>query len=286
MRYFLGIEVARNASGILLNQRKYVIDILRDMKMEDCSTVPFSMPTGLKLSTDAGELLENPEHYRRLIGRLLYLNMTRPDISYSVQHLSQFLVQPRKPHLQDAQHVVRYLKGTVNARLFYESAGANDMTAYCDADWGKCALTSKSLSGYCIFLGGSLVSWKTKKQKTVSKSTAEAEYRSMSYATSEMVWVDSLLKDLREDVPKPIPLFCNNKAATHIAQNPFFHERTKHLDIDCHYVREKLQEGFLVPQHVRTNLQIADIMTKGLEAQQHRFLTVKLGIVQITDDPA
>ncbi|KAK9681638.1 hypothetical protein RND81_10G017000 [Saponaria officinalis] len=254
--------------------------------MANCADTTFPLPRGLKLAVDSGEPLEEPGCYRRLIGRLLYLGLTRPDISYSVQHLSQFLVQPRQPHWQAAIHVVRYLKSTLNRGLFYPSQSDLTLEAYCDADWGQCAFTSKSLSGYCIFLGKSLISWKTKKQKTVSKSTTEAEYRSMSYATSEVVWVENILQDLRVCVPKPIPLYCDNKAATHIAQNPVFHERTKHLDIDCHYVRDKLQDGFLVPQFVRTKQQIADIMTKALGGHQHSELVLKLGLVDNGESPA
>ncbi|XP_074282588.1 uncharacterized protein LOC141607127 [Silene latifolia] len=202
---------------------------------------------GLKLSTDQGEHIPDPERYRRLIGRLLYLNLTRPDISYSVQHLSQFLTQPRILHLQSALHV------------------------------GQCAFSCRSLSGYCVLLGNSLISWKTKKQKTVSKSYAEAEYRCMSYTASEIVWMKMLLKDLNVHVPTHIQLYCDNKAAEHIALNPVFHERTKHLDIDCHYVRERIQEGLIATKHVKSSLQLADLMTKSLGGQQHAYLSERLG---------
>ncbi|CAH9127826.1 unnamed protein product [Cuscuta epithymum] len=246
--------------------------------MENCQETEFPLPRGLKLSIDQGDLLDQPEVYRRIIGRLLYLNVTRPDISYSVQHLSQFLSQPRLPHFQAALHVVKYLKGTINVGLFYPAVSTLTLTAFSDADWVQCQFSCRSLSGYCIFLGDSLVSWKTKKQKTVSKSTAESEYRSMSYTTSEMVWLHELLKDLRVSVPLPIPLHCDNKAAQYIAANPVFHEKTKHLKIDCHYVRDKLLEGFLTTQHISSHMQIADIMTKPLGAQQHKILSSKLGL--------
>ncbi|KAL9245201.1 hypothetical protein vseg_018879 [Gypsophila vaccaria] len=278
IRYFLGLEVARNDSGILVNQRKYVLDILTDLNMVNCSTVSFPMVKGLKLSPDQGDLLPDPEVYRRVIGRLLYLTLTRPDIMYSVQHLSQFLSSPRVPHFQAALHVIKYLKGTINLGLFYSADASLTLSVYSDADWGQCAFTSRSLSGYCVFLGSSLVSWKTKKQRTVSKSSAEAEYRSMSYTTSEIVWMKQLLADLGVSIPLPIPLYYDNKAAQHIAQNPVFHERTKHLDIDCHFVRDKLQDGLVIPQHVRSSLQLADIMTKALGTQQHQFLVSKLGL--------
>ncbi|XP_074301014.1 uncharacterized protein LOC141632361 [Silene latifolia] len=286
MRYFLGLEIARNATGILLNQRKYVLDIIKDAGFEGCKATSFPMQKGLKLSIDQGELLTEPEVYRRLIGRLLYLSLTRPDIAYSVQHLSQFLSSPREPHYQAAQHLVKYLKGTVNAGLFYSADSSLNIQAYTDSDWGTCAYSSRSLSGYCIFLGHSLISWKTKKQVTVSKSSAEAEYRGMSYTTSEFVWLVGLMRDLRVSIKLPIPLYCDNRAAQHIAQNPVFHKRTKHLNIDCHFVRDKQLEGFLYTQHVRTGLQLADIMTKALGKQEHHFFVSKLGIKLYQDHPS
>lgn len=229
--------------------------------------------------------MTEPEQYRRVIGKLLYLNLTRPDISYSVQQLSQFMQAPRKPHLQAALHVIGYLKGTSDWGLFYSTTSDLNITGFCDADWGTCAFSGRSLTGYCIFLGESLISWKTKKQKTVSKSSAESEYRSMSHTTSELVWLDGILEDMLVSIPKPNPLFCDNKAAHHIAQNPVFHERTKHLKLDCHYVREQVQEGFISTIYIKSSLQLADIMTKPLGEGPHKFLSFKLGLVSTEPSP-
>lgn len=223
------------------------MDILADSGLIEAKPAKFPLPKGLKLSSDSGDVMTKPDTYRRLVGRLLYLTLTRPDISYAVQHLSQFLQEPREPHFQAALHVLRYLKGSASKGLYYSAGGSLDLTAYCDADWGSCKDTLRSLTGYCVFLGDSLVSWKTKKQKTVSKSSAEAEYRAMSTTTSELEWLSYLLRDLHINVQLPITLYCDNKAAMHIAENPVFHERTKHLNIDCHYTRDKLLEGFLLP---------------------------------------
>ncbi|XP_048494768.1 uncharacterized mitochondrial protein AtMg00810-like [Beta vulgaris subsp. vulgaris] len=224
LRYFLGIEVARNCKGTMINQRKYAIDIVKDAGMENCHAVTFPFPEGIKLSTDQGELLEDPEPYRRLIGKFLYLNLSRPDLSFSVQQLSQYLSSPRKPHFQAALHVVKYLKGTLNLGLFYPSETEHHLYGYSDADWGSCMHSGRSLTGYCVFLGSSLISWKTKKQKVVSKSSCEAELRSMSQTTSELAWVAGLFEDLGITVPTPVPLFCDNKSTEYIAHNAAFHE--------------------------------------------------------------
>lgn len=148
--------------------------------------------------------------------------MTRPDISYAVQQLSQFLTEPRTPHYAVAPHVLKYLKGTLNNGLFHNSNNALSLKAYNDVDWGTCAYIGRSLTGFCIFLGDSLVSWKTKKLKVVSKSFSEAEYRPMSQTTSEVVWIEGLLQDLLIHVPILISLFCDNKSAQYIAENTVF----------------------------------------------------------------
>ena len=205
--------------------------------------------------------------------------MTRPDISYAVQHLSQFMHDPRAPHFSAALHVIKYLKGTVDCGLFYQSNNVLQLQAYSDADWGTCAFSARSLTGFCVFLGDSLISWKTKKQKVVSKSSTEAEYRSMSHTTSELVWLDGLLAELGVSIAQPISLFCDNKSTQYIAENAVFQERTKHLKMDCHYVRENVTSGFVHLKHVSTTMQLADVMTKPLGTAQHQFLCSKIGLV-------
>ncbi|CAM8969964.1 unnamed protein product [Rhodiola kirilowii] len=280
-RYFLGIEICRSHTGTFFSQKKYISDILKSTHMQDAKVAHFPLPTGLKLSVDVGDLMVDSEQYRRMIGRLLYLGLTRPDISYAVQHLSQFVAQPRQPHFMAAHHLLRYLKGTINKGLFYPVQSDLSVVGFSDADWGACLTTRRSLTGFCVFLGHSLVSWKTKKQATVSRSSAEAEYRSMAATTSELVWTSYILHDLRLQVSLSITLFCDNKAARQIAANPCFHERTKHLELDCHFTGEKVQSGFLQTAYIHTSLQLADVMTKPLGRAQHESLIFKLGLVDL-----
>lgn len=210
---------------------------------------------------------------------MLYLTLTRPDISYAVQHLSQFLQQPTDSHYQAAMHVLRYLKGTPNKGLFYPKDNNFQITAYSDADWGTCEMCSRSLTGYFVFLGDSLVSWKTKKQKIVAKSSAEAKYRAMSATTSELECIAHLLLDLRLPLHLPVLMHCDNMAAQHIAENPMFPERTKHLNTDCPYTHDKVLEGFLQTSHVTSKKQLADFITKPLSELQHNFLCSRLGLL-------
>ncbi|KAL0457920.1 UNVERIFIED_CONTAM: Retrovirus-related Pol polyprotein from transposon RE1 [Sesamum latifolium] len=247
--------------------------------MQKGKTVTTPLPPGLKFSTDSGGTLPSPSKYRRLIGRLLYLGFTRPDICHTAQQLSQFVQHPCKEHWDAAMHLVRYLKNSPSTGLYFPSNNDLKLKAFCDADWAACQITRRSLTGYCIFLRSSLVSWKTKKQTTVSRSSAETEYRSMATTICEITWVVYILKDLGVEVPVPVPFFCDNKMALHITTNPVFHERTKHLEIDCHIVRDKYKEGLILPTYLVSKQQIADLFTKPLSGVPCLHLRAKLVLI-------
>lgn len=199
-----------------------------------------------------------------MIGKLLYLTTTRPDITYVVNRLSQFLSNPTGVHLTAAQRIVRYLKSNPGQGLMFPSASKLDLSAFADADYDFCPDSRRSTSGYCVFLGYSLISWKYKKRDVVSRSSTKAEYRSMAHATCELLWINMLLQDLQVILSAPARLYCDNKSALHIASNPVFHERTKHIEVDCHTIRDQLKKGFLATFHVASQNQLADILTKPL----------------------
>ncbi|RVW76793.1 Retrovirus-related Pol polyprotein from transposon RE1 [Vitis vinifera] len=278
LKYILGIEVARGKDGLFLSQRKYALNIIKECGLLGARPVEFPMEENHKLALANGRLLNDPGMYRRLVGRLIYLTVTRPDLTYAVHVLSQFMQSPREEHLDAAYRVVRYLKKGPGQGIVLKAD--NDLQLYCysDSDWASCPLTRRSISGCCVKLGTSPISWRCKKQGTISRSSAEAEYRSMAMAASELTWLKSLLASLGVLHDKPMKLYCDNKAALHIAANPVFHERTKHIEIDCHFVREKVQSGEIMTTYLPSKLQVADMFTKALGRQQFLFLSSKLGI--------
>ncbi|XP_021771710.1 uncharacterized protein LOC110735835 [Chenopodium quinoa] len=264
LKYFLGIEVARSSSGLFLCQRKYTLDIISKVGLLGEKPSGFPIEQNHKLGLATGELLADPESYRRLVGRLIYFAVTRLDFVYPVHILSQFVQEPRSEHWEAALRVVRYLKGTSDQGILLSADSDLTLQGWCDSDWAACPLTRRSLTSWLVFLGHSPISWKTKKQHTVSKSLAKVEYRSMETITCELKWLKALLLSLGVQHPKAIKLFCDSEFALHIAKNPVFHERTKHIEVDCHFVRDAINKGLISPSYVSTPSQLADVFTKAL----------------------
>lgn len=203
-----------------------------------------------------------------------------PDISYATQQLSQFMQSPCNSHFQAALHLLKYIKGTIYYGLLYSNQQKFSLQGYCDADWACCKVTRKSITGYCILFGDSLISWKTKKQSTVSHSTAELEYRSMSQTTCELQWISCLLADFHINYPLPISLYCGNQAAIAIAKNPVFHKRTKHVEADCQVVRNCIDSGFLQVNSVTSRRQLANLFTKPISTSQMAPTLLQMGFTQ------
>ncbi|KAJ4765650.1 Retroelement pol polyprotein-like [Rhynchospora pubera] len=275
LKYFLGIEIARGATGLFLSQRKYALDMLAERGLLGAKPVVTPLESNHKLTESIGERLKDPERYRRLVGRLIYLIISRPELSYSVHTLAQFMHQPLEAHYDAALRVMRYLKANPGQGILLRADSKLQLNGYCDSDWASCPTTQRSLTGYFVMLGGSPVPWKTKKQPTVSCSSAEAEYRSMTNATCELLWLKSFLQSLGVVHDRPMNLYCDSQAALHIATNPVFHERTKHIELDCHFVRDWIKDGAVVTQYIRSSEQLADIFTKALGKQQFHYLLGK-----------
>ncbi|XP_061350948.1 secreted RxLR effector protein 161-like [Gastrolobium bilobum] len=247
-----------------------------------CKPVDTPMDPTIKLLPGQGEPLSDPGRYRRLIGKLNYLTVTRPDISFAVSVASQFLDSPCDSHWDAAVRILRYIKGAPEKGLLYSDQGNTEICGYSDADWAGSPSDRRSTSGYFVFFGGNLISWKSKKQTVVARSSAEAEYRAMGVATCELIWLKQLIRELHLcEQKKPMTLICDNQAALHISSNPVFHERTKHIEIDCHFIREKIQSGEIKPEFVNSNDQLADVFTKALRGPRVEYICGKLGAYNI-----
>ncbi|CAH9101134.1 unnamed protein product [Cuscuta europaea] len=196
LKYILGIEIARSDKGINLCQRKYTLDILNEYGYQNCKPYTTPMDCKIKFSKTEGIPLDDPKTYRTLIGKLIYLTVTRPDIAYSVQVLSQFLAFPTDIHMSAAHRILRYLKNSPGKGLFYSSVSDFSIKGYTDSDWTACIDTRRSISGYAFYLGSSLISWKSKKQQVISRSSTEAEYRDAANAVCEAQWLYYILADL------------------------------------------------------------------------------------------
>ncbi|KAH9805863.1 retrovirus-related pol polyprotein from transposon RE1 [Citrus sinensis] len=276
--YFLGVEVTPSAEGLHLSQTKYVGDILRKAHMlesKGCNT-PISVAD--KLQKDKGCSFPNPSLYRSIIGSLQYLTLTRPDIAFTVNKLSQFLAAPTSLHWQACKRVLRYLQSTAHFGLQFFKSGSPSLIAYSDADWGSDPDDRRSVGGYCVYLGSNLVSWSSKKQNIVSRSSAESEYRALALATSEVLWITYLLKELKVSLPKPPVLYCDNSSAEALASNPKYHSRTKHIELDLHFVREHIANKDLFIEHVSSSDQLADVLTKPLSFDHFAYMRTKLNV--------
>ncbi|XP_014499516.1 uncharacterized protein LOC106760611 [Vigna radiata var. radiata] len=280
LSYFLGFEVARSKEGILLSQRKYALDLLTETGMLNAAPVSTPMNFSTKISSE-GDPLEDPAAFRRLIGRLIYLTNTRPDITYVVHRLSQYVAAPTKIHHQAAFRIPRYIKQTPGQGILLTATNNLSLKAYSDSDWAGCSDSRKSTTGYIVYLGNSPISWKSKKQSTVSRSSSEAEYRALAQTVCELQWLTNLMKDLRLPLSQPATLYCDNMSAIKIATNQVFHERTKHIEIDCHLIRQKVQEGIVKLLPIHTTLQLADILTKPLPPSTFHNINSKLGTINI-----
>ncbi|KAG7599411.1 Reverse transcriptase RNA-dependent DNA polymerase [Arabidopsis suecica] len=285
LRYFLGIEVARNSTGFYLCQRKYTLDLLTTTGVLGAKPVAFPMVQNHKLALAKGKPLIDPTRYRRLIGKLIYLGVTRPELSYAIHILSQFMSQPKEEHWTAALRVLCYLKNTPGQGIFLQANTPLVLTAWCDSDWSSCPTTRRSLTGWFIQLGGSPISWKTKKHDVVSRSSAEAEYRAMADTVCEILWLRQLLPALGIDCSAPTILHSDSLSAINLAKNPVYHARTKHIENDKHFIRDEIIRGAIVPKHVSTTSQLADVMTKALGRTAFEAFLHKMGVRNLHTPP-
>ncbi|XP_019091190.1 PREDICTED: uncharacterized protein LOC109128754 [Camelina sativa] len=233
LHYFLGIEVSRSKRGMHLMQRKYIHDLLLKTNMSDAKLVSTPLSTTPKLTLTSGAPLADPSQYRSVVGSLQYLSFTRPDLSYAVSRLSQFMHRPTQDHWQAAKRVLRYLAGTSTHGIYLHASSPNSLHCFStspvklhgfsDADWAGDTDDYISTNGYVIYLGRNPISWSSKKQSGVARSSTEAEYRAVAKTTAELCWLSSLYSELRIQLPSALVIYCDNIGATYLCANPVFH---------------------------------------------------------------
>lgn len=282
LKYFLGIEVQRTADGFVLSQSKYATDVLERAGMANCKAVDTPADAKPKLSSDEGPLFQDSSWYRSIAGALQYLTLTRPDIAYAVQQVCLHMHAPREAHVTLLKRILRYIKGTAAFGLHLRASTSPTLTAFSDADWAGCPDTRRSTSGFCIFLGDSLISWSSKRQTTVSRSSAEAEYRGVANAVAECTWLRQLLGELHCRVPQATIAYCDNISSVYMSKNPVHHKRTKHIELDIHFVREKVALGELRVLPIPSAHQFADVFTKGLPSSMFNEFRASLCVGDTT----
>ena len=218
--------------------------------MTDCKPCSTPIDTQAKLSADLGDPVTDPTAYRSLAGALQYLTFTRPDLTYAVQQVCLHMHDPRESHLAALKRLLRYVRGTVGFGLVLHRSPTSELVVYTDADWAGCPDTRRSTFGYAVFLGGILVSWSSRRQPVVSRSSAEAEYRAVANGVAEAFWLRQLLAELHNPLAKSTLVYCKNVSTVYLSTNPIQHQRTKHVEIDLHFVRDRVAIGDVRVLHV------------------------------------
>jgi hypothetical protein len=283
LHYFLGIEVNKVRDGVILTQDKYASDLLKKVGMSDCKPVSSPLSTSEKLSLHDGSLLGNNDatQYRSIVGGLQYLTLTRPDIAFSVNKVCQFLHAPTTVHWAAVKRILRYIKQCTKLGLHIHKSPSTLVSAFSDADWAGSIDDRKSTGGFAVFLGSNLISWSARKQPTVSRSSTESEYKAIANATAEIMWVQILLKELNINSPRIAKLWCDNLGAKYLSANPVFHARTKHIEVDYHFVRERVLQKLLEIDFFSSQDQVADGFTKALSVRLLENFKVNLNLKQL-----
>nr|KYP62106.1 Copia protein [Cajanus cajan] len=249
--------------------------------MEDCKSMSTPMNIKEKFSKEDGTEKVDEIYFRSLIGCLMYLTTTRPDILIAVNILSRFMHCASETHLKAARRVIRYIKGTTSFGIKFKKSKDFKLLGFSDSDWAGCIDDMKSTSGYCFSLGSGVFSWSSKKQETVAQSTTEAEFIAATTAVNQALWLRKILSDLNLEQKEDTKIFVDNQAAIAISHNPVFHGKTKHFNIKLFFLREVQRDGVVTLVYCRTEEQIVDIFTKSLPASKFEILRMKLGVCSL-----
>ncbi|KAJ8759694.1 hypothetical protein K2173_009795 [Erythroxylum novogranatense] len=252
VHHFLGVEISPTSKGLHLSQSHYALTILERSNMVDCKPIPTPLDVKLKLPKPTTPFVD-PIFYRGI-----------------------FMHTPTVVHMKLVHRILRYLKGTLSTDLHLTSQTTLTQSAFSDADWASCQTTRRSTTGYCTFLGSNIISWCAKKQHTISRSSTETEYHAMTNIVAELTWLTYILSDLHIPLSSSPTLYCDNISALYMTINPVFHARSKHIELDYHFVRERVALGLLVTKYIPFTHQVADLFTKSVTKADLSYFYSKL----------
>jgi hypothetical protein len=281
LTYFLGFQVQQSIQGIFVSQPKYAKDLVKRFGLDGKSHARTPMSTSVKLHADVAGKPIDQSLCRSMIGCLLYLTASRPDISFSVGVCARFQANPKESHLTTVKRILRYVNGTVNFGIFFSRNTNLELAGYSDVDWAENADDRKSTSGGCFYVGTNLVAWMSKKQNSISLSTAEAKYIAAGSCCTQLIWMKQLLADYGISQGKMI-VYCDNTSAINISKNPIQHSRTKHIDIRHHFIRDLVETQVLSLEFMHTEHQLADLFTKPLDGSRFEYLRNAIGVCDLS----
>ncbi|CAL9003639.1 unnamed protein product [Prunus brigantina] len=278
MRYFLGIEVIQKPNGIFMCQRKYAQEVLDRFNMGQCNSVHNPMVPGFKLTRDEGGAKVDNTLYKQMVGSLMYLTATRPDLMYTVSLIRRYMEHPTETHLLAAKRILRYVKGTIDFGVFYKKGGDGELIGYTDSDYAGDQDDRKSTSGYVFMMNSGAVSWSSKKQPVVTLSTTEAEFIAAASSTGQVVWLRRILSCLNLRQIGPTVVYCDNVSTIKLSKNPVMHGRSKHIDVRFHFLRNLVKDEVVELLQCSTQEQVADVMTKPLKLEVFQKLRDLMGV--------
>ncbi|KAK2981146.1 hypothetical protein RJ640_028512 [Escallonia rubra] len=280
LKHFLGMEIHQDDEGVFICQKNYAEKVLKKFRMYGCNPKATPLIVGEKLKREDGGSKVDATFYKSMVGNLLYHTATRPKIMFAASLLSRFMQAPSHFHLGAAKRVLRYIQGTIDYGIMNGRSKEVKLIGFCDSDFGGCKDDMKSTSGYCFTLGSGVFSWLSKKQQSVAQSSAEDEYVSAAIVTSQAIWLRRIFHDFGQKQERKTELFCDNKLAIAMAQNPVFNSRTRHIALKYHFIREAIEDGEIELEFCRSEEQVADIFTKALPREMFEELRQDFGVQQ------
>ena len=278
MKYFLGVEVTQDKKGIFINQRKYASEVMKRFGMEQCNSVRNPTVQGCKLTKEGAGSQVDATLYKQIVGSLRYLTATRPDLIYSVNLVSRYMEKPTEQHLLAVKRILRYVQGTMEYGIQYQSDNKEELMGFVDSDYAGDEDDRKSTSGYVFMNGGGAISWASRKQPIVTLSTTEAEYVSAAAGACQAAWLRNVLEEIGCKQGERTVLFCDNSSTIKLSKNPVFHGRSKHIQVRFHFLRELVSDEIIELEYCSTQDQLADVMTKAVKLDVFEKLRGYMGV--------